>query len=375
MRVQSPLHLAGAVVGVLASLVLPPSALAAETPAPPADPVASSSLEHALTALAIGDVQTGCTLLQPLAAPDSPERERAHELARAVNARDPRACTWVDGAVPGSAPAEARDGRVELMVSQGIAAPLWFATLLPVYAPERVDPGVTGAMLLLGLGAGIGVPYAITEHIEVTTGQALTVYTAEVLGGWYGLWLEGALGNEGLSGRPAHLGVLAGLGAGIGLASAFPDVSAGDVALVRSGALWGTAYGGVALAVFAHDPDRTRAFTVVGMGTTLGVAGTLALTHPLELRRGQVNLINLGGYAGLLTSGAFLLMLQPEGPRGAIATLGVGSAVGLGVGALLVTRSHGDGALSRLGLPAAGFSMLEDGSGRRHPGLVVQGRW
>lgn len=367
-----------ACAGLIAAALWTAPALAAEAPeAAEADTASATNLERALTALAIGDVKTGCTLLQPIADSDAPEHERALEVARAVNARDRRACAWVAGPATAAATPnpEVRDGRVELMVSQGILAPVWFATMLPVYAPQSADPGAVGAMLLVGLGVGIGVPYALTINRDLTSGQALTIYTAELLGGWYGLWIEGAAARETFTGKPAHLGVLLGLGAGVGLAAAFPDIAAGDVALVRAGALWGTAYGAVVLALFADDPGPGQAFTTLGMGTTLGVAGTTALTQAVELRRGQVNVINLAGYAGLLASGAVLLIVQPDNPRAAIATLGVGSAVGLGVGAIAVSQGGGDEALARTRLPSAGFTMLRDGSGRRHPGVVLQGRW
>lgn len=355
----------------LVSTLWSTAAMAAEVPDPVPAPIpaalSSSMFDSALETLAAGDLRRGCTLLQQLAAPTSPDRQRATQLARIINGLDPQACSWVEGSVDIST-----DGRVELIVSQGLLAPIWFGTLLPVYIPDSVTAASTGGMVLAGLGVGIAVPYALTRENSVTSGQALTIYTAELLGGWYGVWLEGALTDE-VTGRPGHLGVLAGLGAGIGLANAFPQVSAGDVALMRSGALWGTGYGGIVLS-YLDGPDPRGAFAILGTGTTVGLAAAGALSRPLELRRSQVNLINLGGYVGLLTAGGLLLMAQPDDSRVIATSLGVGATAGLVIGSHLATR-NGDGVLARTRLPPAGFAMLKDANGKSHPGIVLNGRW
>lgn len=355
-------------LALLLSLMGSP-AQAADAGSAPAEQAATEMLDAALADLAAGRLSPGCSRLELLAKswPDSPDAQRANQLARIVNGLEPRYCAFAEGSIE-----IATDGRTELIVSQAVVWPIWFTAAAPLYFPEATNFASVGGLILVGLGVGIGGTYLATRDLEVSTGQALTIYTAELLGVWYGAWLEGALADN-VTGRPAHLGMLAGAGLGIGLAAQFKDASAGDVALVRSGAIWGTAIGGLVAVLGNVEGGRTVLITL-GAGTSAGLALTTALTSSVELRRRQVNVINLGGYAGALVGGAVAIIFQAGDARTAAALIALGAGGGLGIGAYVATQQdRRRSARNRVPTPRVG--MVADPQGRLHPGVTMSGRW
>lgn len=328
----------------------------------------STAVDQALGELEAGNLVEGCVTLERVVEqhPGSREARWAEQIARTVNGLRANRCTWVEGAVE-----IATDGRTELIVSQGVVAPVWLATALPLYFPEATSTGTVSLAIVGGLGLGIGGTYLATQNRRVTTGQAMLVYTGEVLGVWYGAWLEGALADE-FTGRPAHLGFLVGGLGGVGAAVAFKDASAGDVALFRSGMVWGTALG--AVAVVASRTNGRGVITGLGIGTTAGLGVAAALAPRLDLRRGQVNTINLGGYAGALTGGAAVLLTQPDAP-GAALMIGGGMVAGLSVAAVLVSRRDRATRTAGLNLAPPQLTMMTDRSGAWIPAVGLNATW
>ena len=346
-------------------------------------------LEGALEALVNQDLARACILLRRVVEdePGKPSARRAKALADTAHRADARYCQWaVESPVeevgassgaeePGGDPPirepesprvapEARDGRTELLISQALIWPVWAGAAVPLYSPDGASAEATGLAVLVGLGVGLGGTYIATQDRPVSSGQAMTVYTGELLGTWYGLWLDAALAEDAPTGRAAHLGTLGGGLLGVGAAALVPEVSSGDVALARSGALWGTAFAGLALG-YVEEPNPRRAFGTIGLGTTLGLVTTSLLAKRFELRRGQVNAINLGGYAGALTSGAILLVTQPSDVESAVTVVGVGTILGLTTASILVARGDGTTA-SRLEANAV-VTMRRGADGRLSP--------
>ena len=76
------------------------------------------------------------------------------------------------------------------------------------------------------------------------------------------------------------------------------DISAGDSAIINSGGLWGTATGALmAQAIFRTPSSSQLGWFILG-GTSVGVLTGSLLSWKLELSRGHVGLIDVGGLAG-----------------------------------------------------------------------------
>lgn len=331
------------------------------------------AFDAALDLLEAGQVRQGCEALQGVhrAFPGSQQSAQALKVATAIGRLAPSTCRW---AIVGGAEAT-QSGSTELILSQAVVAPVWFATAPSVWG--RPGTSVTPAVLLsfAGLGVGIGGTYAATRRWEPSTGQAMSIYTGELLGGWYGLWIAGlADADSGTQiARSAHAGVIAGGLAGLAY-GAIGKPRAGDMAMLRSGAIWGTAYGGYV--AIATEPGGRGTFLSLGLGTTAGLLGGAALNSVVELRRGQVNTVNLGGYAGTVVGmGVAALIGQGTdlGPVGGSVIVATGTTAGLLTGALLVDHEIRVSRRSQLAASPPMPGILPDGNGGRVPGVTVAG--
>jgi hypothetical protein len=350
-----------------AALAVNPVALASEA-------ASGEPLTAALDLLESGDIRAGCAALQALHAerPGSDQAHWAHQVAVTVAKLSPGACRW---AAVGTGEA-IQSGTTELIISQAVIAPAWFGASVPIWSRGGGSPSAAVLMTFAGLGLGIGGTYAATRRWEPTSGQAMSIYTGELLGAWYGLWVPTAANVDGLSAtRIGHVSVviggLGGLAFGAGLRP-----TAGQVALIRGGAIWGTVFGGLT-AMVVEPQSASATFTMLGAGTTVGVLGSAALGTVLDLRRGQVNVINLGGYAGTVVGGGAAVLIGINGDlssQTAAVIVGTGTVGGLVAGALLVDRdikmSRGRGQV-RASTPIP--TMLADGAGNRVPGVTMSG--
>jgi hypothetical protein len=141
-------------------------------------------------------------------------------------------------------------------------------------------------------------------------------------------------------------------GSGIGMSAGYLiarklDISAGDAALVNSGGIWGTATGALmAQAIFRNPSGSQFGWFILG-GTTAGVLTGSLLAWKLELSRGHVGLIDVGGLAGTGLGFAlgYVIGVNSGGEDniqvGARYALG-GMALGLLAGAVLTRKYKGD---------------------------------
>lgn len=342
---------------------------AGDVPAAELEPSGFEDLDAALVTLADGDLQAGCAELEFVAAAGGREGVRAEQIGRLINGLDPRACTWVSERRD-----IATDGRTELIISQTVIWPGWFATAPGVYT-DSASPAAVGGLLIVGLGVGLGGTWALTRDRPVRESQAMMVYTGELLGVWSGLALEAIVtaDERAPTGQPAHLGTVVGGMGGLAAAAIAPRASAGDVALVRSGLVWGTGLAGTSAVIGGASGPRTT-FGVLYAGTLAGLGSTLALTPYVELRRGQVNTINLAGYAGGLVGGGVALIAQSD-ERTSAGLVTVGAVAGLVTGVTIIASDGGPDRSAQTAGASASFAVLPDGDGNSHPGLTVSGRW
>lgn len=111
----------------------------------------------------------------------------------------------------------------------------------------------------------------------------------------------------------AGAGLAAGIvGAGVGTLTADRfRLDAGDVALINSGAIWGSLTGGLLFAVF--DDPRLDAPLILG-GLNLGIAASAILAQSQQMSRGHVALIDLSGLAGII-AGVAMVDVVSQGER------------------------------------------------------------
>jgi hypothetical protein len=141
-------------------------------------------------------------------------------------------------------------------------------------------------------------------------------------------------------------------GSGIGMAAGYLighklNISPGDAALVNTGALWATGAGALmAQAIFRSPSSSTYGWFIFG-GTTLGVLGGSLLAWKLELSRGRVAYIDLGGLVGTGMGFALGYVIgvnsggEDNAQVGSRYALG-GMALGLLAGALFTRKYKGD---------------------------------
>jgi hypothetical protein len=240
-----------------------------------------------------------------------------------------------------------RSGDVELAISQAVAGTVLGAALPVAMFPDFIPPEVVAASTLVGLGSGLAGSMIVAKNYNVSEGQAMAVFTGEYIGAWNGAALSAILYPLGPPGPAIPLQyALAGfiVGGAAGTASAvYLDPSAADMALVRSGASWGTATAAISF-MLVEGRSIQGDFTRMLLGTDLGLVTGIVLADQMDLSRGRMNLINLSGYAGAIVAVGVLGTvgfdtLDSQVVGGAVIVL---SGVGLGVGAYLTRDMSGE---------------------------------
>ncbi len=134
-------------------------------------------------------------------------------------------------------------------------------------------------VVLIGAGSGFAsilAAGAITEHAQVSEGQATLLHSATYWGAWYGLL--GNLITEGDSGGEAMLG-----GAAVGLAGGIVwclghDTQTSRVNLVSLSGLLGTAFG-FGLDIVAHADNQNEVFAIPAITGLLGLGAGIVWTR------------------------------------------------------------------------------------------------
>lgn len=257
-------------------------------------------------------------------------------------------------------------GEVEVVGQAGRIGVVLFSTLwgmgtgalLGLELAEALDasPGKTALWTsIASSGVGLGLSLWLTADDPPTSGQAALITLAGLWG--YGLGLELALGTSlGEScetdfdlvscGTNDHaLRLLPVLVSSVGIAGAvayghyFPDVSAGDVAIVDTTALWTTVTALELLLLFDIETPRVP-FDAALIGSVVGLGGGAYLASQFEVSRGRMNLINLSGLLGVGLGAAIAATFELDNEQVWGGVL-IGSQVaGLTTG-ILLTRNRG----------------------------------
>ena len=196
-----------------------------------------------------------------------------------------------------------RSGRTELvigaMVFGGAAGPLLVASILG--DSNFGNSGLGLLVYMLSSGAGIGAGFLgsfLATRDGVKVGTSSLMLGSAVWGTSFATSL-----SLGLDVPARYIYGLAIAGSGVGMTAGFliarrTDISAGDAALVNSGGTWGTASGALLAQAIVRNPSGSQFGWFMLGGTTAGVLTGSLLAWKLELSRGHVGLIDVGGLAG-----------------------------------------------------------------------------
>ena len=172
---------------------------------------------------------------------------------------------------------------------------------------------------LLGMGAGLGLSLALTADVPISAGQAWTIITGLDYGSFNGALWAGSfdLSSKGVVGTTVAFG-LAAASAGVLIADA-KNPTPGDIELVRSGLLWGTVGGFLALAAFSPDSglSQTSALRGTALMMDVGFIAGMGLAANFDLSRNRVLIIDAGALGGTMTGlGIAWLMLSTTSDSG-----------------------------------------------------------
>ncbi len=198
-----------------------------------------------------------------------------------------------------------RSGRTELVIWSMIAGGALAERLVGGASPYT-HRGGTDTSLSLQIGAsaaGIGLGF-VGAFLATPNGIKVGHSSLIIGGGAFGTAIGASLGLGLSSKMPTqYIYALALLGGGLGtatgiLVSRWSDTSPGDAAVFNSGGLWGTASGALlAQAIFDKPTVSQLGWFVLG-GTVLGCAAGTIAARKVEISRGHVGLVDLGGVAG-----------------------------------------------------------------------------
>jgi hypothetical protein len=266
-------------------------------------------------------------------------------------------------------------GRRQLLLYAGIAGAAAGAGLATTISENQ---GAVGTGALVGGAAAIVGSYFFVDR-NVALGTSSLAITSSLFGAVAGGDLSLILAPTSVSefGQLAALAGILGAGAGYYIGDSL-HISAGDAAVVNSGALWGGVAGHLFGAVFQDGLRLTGGLGLSGlaMGTTAGIL----LARSYDVSRKHAAFIDVGGIVGMVagvaadnlifnqtghTPGGTAQASAEQQERTADFALG-GMALGL-VGAGVLTRTLD---LPKLPAPAVGHAVGVDGKSVMTYGLV-----
>jgi len=158
--------------------------------------------------------------------------------------------------------------------------------------------------VLLGAGAGVTLSL-LTTRDGIPQGRAQAVNSGGIFGTWLGVGGALALGDSDPNPQAIAAVVLGGqaLGTGLGLlADNTFTLTAGEVSLANSGALWTGVTSLLSLAAIEPDSDgdelRRRFFGTTLVTTSLGLVGGAWLARRDHVSRGRALMVDLGALTG-----------------------------------------------------------------------------
>jgi hypothetical protein len=192
--------------------------------------------------------------------------------------------------------ASANEGRGRLALWSSLYG-IWLGIAGDIF----IDTNSAQAAVLLpmiGMGAGLATSLLVTSEHPVTTGQAWTIITgmdyASINGALWGGGLN--LSAKGVAGASVLASAIA-TPIAIFVAST-QRPKAGDIELVRSSLLWGTAAGMLAAASFSSGTTAQGGWRAGAIAMDVSLAAGIGLANTFDLSRNRVLIIDSGAVGG-----------------------------------------------------------------------------
>jgi hypothetical protein len=224
-----------------------------------------------------------------------------------------------------------RDGRGTMVVWSTIYG-IWTGIAIDVLFTVN---GARSAIIppLLGMGAGLGLSLAVTADHPLTNGQAWTIVTGLQYGSFNGAFWAGGfdLSATDVVGTTFATGLASGA---VGLLVADKMSPAqGDIEVVRSGLLWGTAAGMLGMLTVSPSGSTKSLLRGAGVSMDLGFLAGLALAASFDVSRNRDLIIDAGTLGGGV-AGLGLAWLAVAGPNASGRAIAGGGLVGMFAGML-----------------------------------------
>ena len=198
---------------------------------------------------------------------------------------------------------------------------------------DETDSAKTVAVgLMIGAPAGLLVSLAATRDAKLTRGQSALISFGGTWGTWQGFgWtiLTDEDDDEKSLIRGAMIGGLSSILATSVLTRKI-DLNLGDMAIINSGAVWGTWLSMCAGVISGlDDGNELLAWTLIG--GNLGMTTMASLSSEIDITLARANWINLGGIVGTTVAMGVLTMAAESGisAEAGIGLLMVGGIAGL----------------------------------------------
>jgi hypothetical protein len=198
-----------------------------------------------------------------------------------------------------------RSGRSELLLASMIyGGGAASAVTLAIAGNRNLTIGVGLAIFIPTAVAGVGLGFLTAWSLSddyLKVGHSSMIIGSTIWGGALGISL--ALGLDLSLRNSLAVSLLgSGLGMGAGIVTAWlADPSAGDAAIINSGAMWGTVTGALlteALALSPASHDQVLGWLTLG-GTSLGLVAGGLFARWFEVSREHVAIIDAAGALGL----------------------------------------------------------------------------
>ena len=218
-----------------------------------------------------------------------------------------------------------KSGRRELLVASTIAGGIYgggaFATLF-----SDSDPTFKALASLAGFGVGFAGAYLGVPN-RISVGQSSYLIGASIIGAAEGGLLAALIACDnstetGADGEVdykikcppeavASTALIAGIASSLTAAITADrlDLSAGDAALLNSGAMWGSI--GSSLFVLAFDSDGRLWMPLMLAGLNLGTIAGGLLAQRIEASRSHIALIDLSGLGGMIVGVSLVDVIEP----------------------------------------------------------------
>lgn len=268
-------------------------------------------------------------------------------------------------------PPRPQNGRYELLIAGAL---IGIADGIAAGLALDEQPEVIAGLAAFGGALGFFTPLLFTgEYVPV--GRTSTVIGASFVGLYEGALIGTILFADELDDNQADPAfqkiVLVGLASsilftgGAWLITDRVDVSAGDAALLNSGAVWGGMTGLLLAAAFEEE----RLLEPLALaGINLGILAGALLGTQYEYSRGHVALIDLAGFAGLVSGAAIATFATEDGQSAARFGL-AGTAIGLIAGAFITRKMDAEDEI------APTLNVTEDAAGKKVSTMGFVLRW